>query len=102
MGCMRDETLSRAVTIYIWGDHSLPWPDNRPAFVADHLGHDAAQLLQQVEALIAEIHQDPRQWFAADVAIMAARVSIAINDRHPELTDEAVEALVAHFTYAYK
>jgi hypothetical protein len=102
MSGVRDETFSRAVIMYIWGDRSEPWPSTHPVFVTEHFGEDAAQQLPRVEALLAEIHQDPRPWFASDLAAMAARVNMAIRERHPELTDEAVEALVAHVTYTWK
>jgi hypothetical protein len=102
MSGVRDERLSRAVIVYIWGNHRLPWPSAHPEMVNDQFGDEAAELLPSVEAILHEIHQDPRQWFAADLVATARQISQALRDRHPELTDEARRALVAHFTYTWK
>ena|SRR5437773_7362322 len=101
-GAVHDELLSRAVIVYVWGSHGQPWPSRHPDAVKDRFGGEAAELLPRVEGIEREMHQDPRQWFAADEATTGGRVSQALRSRHPELTDEAIEALAAQFTYSYR
>ena len=101
---MQDAELSDAVVVYIWGHRSKPlrpWPSAHPEAVEEQFDH-AADLVPRVKALLAELHEDRHLWFHVDLATMADRVKRALRQRHPELTDEAVEALATRFAYDYK
>jgi hypothetical protein len=99
---MHDETLSRAVVTYIWGNRQQSWPSAHPDAVEEQFGDRAVDLIPRVEALINEIHDRAHEWLHVDLAITAGRVEEALRQKHPELTAEAIQDLAAYFTYEWK
>jgi hypothetical protein len=102
MGSMHDETLSRAVVTYIRGNRQQSWPSAHPDAVEEQFGDRAVDLIPRVEALISEIHDRAHEWLHVDLAITARGVEEALRQKHPELTAEAIQDLVAYFTYVWK
>ena len=101
-GAVHDETLSRAVVTFIWGNRQQSWPSAHPDAVEEQFGERAVDLVPKVEALIAALHGRAHEFLHADLAITADRVEQALRHEHPELTAQAVRDLAASFTYTWK
>ena len=96
-----DETLSRAVVIYIWGVDGLPWPSHRPEALTTVFGDQALDLLPRVQSVLAGVNEDPPDE-KEDLAIAGRRVEASVRRRHPYLSDEAAKAVANLFTYAWR
>jgi hypothetical protein len=94
--------LSRAIALYLgWGVASVPSADI--GRLRDEFGADRADSLgQRVEAVVREVDALPTDWSSESLEAAGERVGGIIRDRHPELTDEAVKALVWHFTWTWQ
>jgi hypothetical protein len=105
-----DDQLSRAVVAYIRGA-GLAWPHRSLEAVATSMGADTAgRLGPQLQQLADEAVYWPIDWNRLDpqaameddlhAAMEVVRTGLA--ERHPELSSEAVEALVWDFGYAHR
>jgi hypothetical protein len=96
-----DEELSRAVVAYIRGA-GKSWPHRSPEAVARAMGADTAQRLgPQLKRLADETVYWPVDWDQHDLNSAAEMVRSGVAERHPELSSEAIEALLWDFSYAY-
>jgi hypothetical protein len=96
---VHDETLSRAVTAFVWGDPPRSWPSSDPAAVTRLYGDGAAGLLQRIDALVGEVNQIPPD---DDLIVYSDRIEQALERAHPELDKAAREALANRYTYAWR
>jgi hypothetical protein len=97
-----DDELSRAVVAYIRGA-GLAWPHASLAAVAEALGADAAERLgPHLKRLAGEAVYWPVDWNRHDLLSAMDVVRAGLAERHPDLSSEAVEALVWDFSYANK
>jgi hypothetical protein len=99
-GDVHDETLSRAVVAYVWGIPPLPWPSGCLEAVRELLGEQAHEVVPRVKMLVDEAFDvRPEGW---DLAAIGNHVEGVLRQAHPELTDEALKAIGALYTYAWK
>jgi hypothetical protein len=101
LGNVIDDELSRAVVAYIRGA-GLAWPHDSLEAVAAAMGADAVERLgPDLKRLADETVYWPIDWDRHDLASAEEVVRRGITERHPELSSEAVEALVWDFSYAH-
>ena len=98
----RTPTLSAAVVVWTgWDSRSLPSRDERQ--LAAQFGEDAARaLLPQLRALEQEFYSSDAVRVSADLREMGERAATQFRGRHPELSEEAVQALAWCYTYDFK
>lgn len=97
-----DNELSQAVVAYIRGA-GLAWPHRRLEAVEDAVGANAAQRLQQrLQALADESAYWPLDWDSHDLLSAMELVRHGLTKAHPELSDNAVDALVWDFSYTHR
>lgn len=97
-----DDELSQAVVAYIRGA-GLAWPHGSLEAVAAAMGPDAApRLRQRLNAVAAESVYWPVDWNSHDLLSAMEVVRRGLTKAHPELSDEAVDALVWDFSYTHK
>ena len=98
---MIDDELSRAVAAYIRGA-GLAWPHRSLDAVAGATDADAAARLgPHLKQLADETVYWPVDWNHHDWGSAIELVRRELVERHPELSSEAVEALVWDFSYAH-
>jgi hypothetical protein len=96
-----DDELSRAVVAYIRGA-GLAWPHRSLEAVAEALGADAAERLgSRLKQLADESVYWPVDWDRQDLLSATEGLRGGLTEAHPELSGEAVEALVWDFSYAH-
>ena len=101
-GDVIDDELSRAVVAYLRGA-GLAWPRRSLDAVAEAMGSDVAERLgPRLERLADEILYWPVDWDRHDLLSAMDVVRRGLAERHPELSSEAVEALVWEFSYVYR
>ena len=98
-GTVEDDLLSQAVVAYAWGNPRLPWPGRRPDAVRELAGDQAEHLLNRITGLLAEAAQVPT---CSDLAAYGTRIEEKLRLTHPDLSDEAREAISGIFTYAWR
>jgi hypothetical protein len=97
-----DDELSRAVVAYLRGA-GLAWPRRSLEAVAGAMSADTAQRLEpRLKRLADETLYWPVDWDRHDLLSAMEVVRGGLTEHHPELSSEAVEALVWEFSYAYK
>ena len=98
----RPRDLSRAIALYLgWGVEKAPSPDLRR--LQDEFGSAQGRLLgQRVEAIVREVAALSVDWSTESLEAARERVAGIIRDRHPELTEEAVVALLWHFSWTWR
>ena len=96
-----DDELSRAVVAYVRGA-GRAWPHRSLDAVAGAVGADAAERLGlHLKRLADEAVYWPVGWDRHDLLPAMEAVRAGLAERHPELSTEAVEALVWDFGYAH-
>jgi hypothetical protein len=96
-----DDQMSRAVVAYIRGA-GLAWPHQSLEAVATAMGADGAERLgPHLKRLADEAVYWPVDWNRHDLQSAMEVVRSGLSERHPELSREAVEALVWDFGYAH-
>ena len=99
---MIDDELSRAVVAYLRGA-GLAWPHRSLDAVAGAVGADTAERLgPQLKRLADETLYWPVDGDRHDLLSAMEVVRGGFTERHPELSREAVEALVWEFSYVYR
>jgi len=89
------------VVAYIRGA-GLAWPHRSLEAVAEAMGADAAERLRQcLNGLADESVYWPVDWDGHDLRSAMEVVRRGLTDAHPELSAEAVDALVWDFSYAH-
>lgn len=98
---MIDEELSRAILAYDQkGESSYPRADR--AAVRREFGARADDLLTRVQELTDEINAVPVDWRVDSQDDAIARVRRLLLRTHPELSNEAIEALVWDYSFGIK
>ena len=98
---MVDAELSRAVVAYIRGA-GRSYPHDDLDAVARILGTDAAERLRTcLEQLVAETVYWPVEWDQHDLDSASRLVQDGMARRHPELSGEAIAALMWEFDYSH-
>lgn len=99
---MSRPTLSEAIVVWSgWGRTAAPARDE--ARVVAELGADVAlDLLPQIRALEDNFYESDARWVLAGLQEMGDRAADEFRVRHPEISDEAVEALAWCYTFDYK
>ncbi|MEV0454685.1 hypothetical protein [Catellatospora methionotrophica] len=88
--------LSNAITIYARASVA-----RRPEAVRAELGTQADELLAKINQLRAEIEPTEQEWKSDSLSQMTERATERLR-AHPELTEEAVRALVGVCSYAWR
>jgi hypothetical protein len=99
----RDETIvSQAIIAWIgWGERSWPSQDERR--IVDSVGSDkAAELLPRLRELKKEFFESNARHTVANLQDMGEAAAGEFRRQHPEISDEAVQALTWLYTYTYK
>lgn len=94
--------VSQALVVWLgYGDR--PYPDSSDERLSERIGsREAAKLLPRVRQLVEEFYESDACHFAPDLETMAGMASAPFEERHPELSAEAVEALAWSYTYDFK
>lgn len=96
------DLTSRAIVVWTgWGAAMIPGPDE--ARLIGAFGVDlATDLLPELNALYNEFFQSTARYTAQDTNDMGIQASVEFAANHPEISDEAVKALAACYTFNYK
>ena len=78
-----------------------PFPHGDPEYLAEVFGAEAETLLPYVEGLSSEIMAVEIDWTAHTLDSATELAMTATRIRHPELSDEAIEALGWNFSYGH-
>ncbi len=95
--------LSTAIVIWTGWDGDSPWPLRDEALLVERFGSEmTAELLPRLRMIEKEFYEtdaDQRAWDLAEVGDLAAN---DFRKRHPEISEEAVQALTWCYTYDNK
>lgn len=99
---MTNSDCSRAIRLYLFGDDK-PYPKQAPeavrqafdASTGDHLTAYAA-------AVVAEMDDFQIDWHTHDLQSATARYRETAAARHPELNEDALNALAAAYSYWWR
>ena len=94
--------LSNATVLFL-GYGRASWPQRDEATLARELGAEkAAALREQIDALCDEMQRIDVDWSTCSLAEAGDDARAAMRLRHPELSDDALDALRWQFTYFWK
>lgn len=96
------ETISEAIVMWTgWGDTA--WPARDDQRLVDRFGSDArADLLPVVRQLEAEFYESDAHLTARDLVAMGMEAGDLFQRLHPELSRDAVRALVWCYTFDHR
>lgn len=99
---MVDREISRAVVTWTgWGSASFPARDDD--FLISALGKaKAIELLPRVRVLEEEFYRSNAHLTAPDMQSMGELAAREFRSAHPELTEDAIQALAWCYTYDFK
>ena len=94
--------VSDAIVVWTgWGRTS--WPRRDEAQLVEHFGADKApDLMRTVSRLVAEFYESDAHLTVADLVEVGNAAAARFRGSHPELTDDAVDALTWCYTFDYK
>jgi hypothetical protein len=93
--------LSLAVVAWTgWGRHAWPLRDDQA--ILDEFGPRASELLAAVKSLKDDFYASDARLTARDLIEMGDKAETAFRERHPEISDDAVQALSWCYTFDYK
>lgn len=94
--------LSEALVLWTGrGQHA--WPHRDEASVVDAFGEERAlDLLSRIKTLEEEFYESDARVTASDLREMGDRAAAEFRARHPELSEDAVEALAWCYTFDFK
>jgi hypothetical protein len=96
-----DDRLSRAIIEYLAkGRSSFPKTDE--AAVVAVAGNDAADMVVRVREIVDEMMAIEIDWSASSLFEGARTARATMGSRHPELSDEALDALHWMFSYSWR
>lgn len=95
-----DEVQSRAVIVYM-GVGRTPFPKCDPEDLSEVFGEEAKTLLPYVKGLCDEIWSIEVDWSTHTLDSATEMATAEMCARHPELSDEAIEALGWGFSYSH-
>jgi len=104
MGSLSDhnpKTLSEAIVVWTgWGRSS--WPARDESRVVERFGKASLDLMPAVRAMEDDFYESDARDRAADLREMATIATTQFRERHPDISDDAVQALAWCYTYDYK
>lgn len=100
-GAVVDELLSSAVVTHL-GKGRSPFPVNDDEAVRELAGSESADLLPRVRNLEDEMMAVPIDWSSTSLSDGGDEARRALAERHPELSDGALDALRWMFTYNWR
>lgn len=94
--------LSTAVIIWTgWGQ--VAWPSRDEARLVDRFGSEAtADLLPQIRKLEEDFYSSDARFVVADLKAMGEAAADDFRQKHPEISEDAVQALAWCYTFDYK
>ena len=94
--------LSRAIVVWTgWGQ--LSWPSRDERRLVDCFGAQrAATLLPRIRELEDEFYASDARAVARDIGELGDLAAVEFRRRHPELSEQAIQALAWCYTYDYK
>ena len=94
--------ISEAIVVWTgWGKEPRPIRDER--LVVEHFGPDRAQdLVRILRRLEEQFSESDARFTVADLAEMGDVAAQRFRQLHPELTQDAIEALAWCYSYDYK
>jgi hypothetical protein len=94
--------VSDAIVVWTgWGRTS--WPTRDETQLVEHFGAEkASDLMWTVSRLEAEFYESDAHLTVADLVDVGHVAAARFRGSHPELTDDAVEALTWCYTFDYK
>jgi hypothetical protein len=96
------ELLSQAIVIWA-GLGETPWPAREESRLVDRLGADVAiAVLPRIRELEKEFYTSDARFVVAGLKEMGDRAAEQFKQTHPELSEEAIEALAWCYTFDYK
>ena len=99
---MTANDVSTAVTMYLgYGSSAFPLTDYA-RLVSNFGDARAVELKSQIKSLLQELDSSPIDWSSHSLQSAGDLVRSSTRARHPELTDEAVQALVWKFTFDWR
>lgn len=97
-----DARVSQAIVEYL-GKGRSPFPRaDDGAVVAFAAGADPEALLARVKALVAEMNAIEVDWSTMGLSAGGRQAQRTIAERHPELGQDALDALYWMFTYNWR
>jgi len=96
---MIDDQYSRAVVAYMGkiGHLNARPPDDR---IIEAIGDLAPDVVPRIRAMLDDLYSaQPPMWNAKDIAEVGRRAMSWLRDRHPELSDAAIEAVSNQFAF---
>ena len=98
---MVDDRLSRAIIEYLAkGRSSFPKTDE--AAVVAAAGDDAADMVVRVREIVDEMMAIEVDWSESSLSEGARTARATMASQHPELSDEALDALHWMFSYSWR
>jgi hypothetical protein len=94
--------VSQAIVIWTgWGQTA--WPARDEARLVQHLGSEtAAEIFPCIRELEADFYASDARFTAADLKEMGDKAAVHFRKAHPEISEDAVEALAWCYTWDYK
>ena len=94
--------LSQAIVVWT-GRGRTAWPSRDERYVVEQFGEDVAvTLMPAIKELAADFYLSSARDTVADLSEMGDVAASEFRSRHPEISEEAVQALRWCYTYDYK
>jgi hypothetical protein len=94
--------LDEAVVVWT-GTGTKSWPARHESLLVERFGSElASELMPKVRALSDDFYRSEARLVAHDLTEMADAASQEFRRIHPEVSDEAVQALAWCYTFEYK
>ncbi|MEU8217971.1 hypothetical protein AB0C47_19605 [Micromonospora taraxaci] len=99
---MDSEIITRAIVAWTgWG--RTPWPDRDEASLVAEFGPAlAVGVLAEVRRLEDEFYSSEASKVAPDLKSMGEQAAAEFRETHPEIGEEAVQALAWSYTFDFK
>lgn len=93
--------ISKAIVVWTgWG--RAPSPVRDEALLVDRFGDAAADLMPVIAAMEDDFYRSDARHIAEDEAAMATLAADQFRRRHPDIADDAIQALAWCYTYDYR
>jgi hypothetical protein len=96
-----NDRLSQAIVDYV-GFGATSQPQRDPGRVAESQDDDGSAVLADTLAIVAELDSLQLDWTAQTLVTAGAGARATMAERHPELSEEALDALSWAFTYEWR
>ncbi|MDG4838486.1 hypothetical protein O7631_18390 [Micromonospora sp. WMMD967] len=99
---MDSEIMTRAIVVWTgWG--RTPWPDRDEVSLVAEFGPElAVGVLSEVRRLEDEFYSSEASRAALDLKAMGEQAAAEFRETHPEIGEEAVQALAWSYTFDFK